>query len=221
MCYRILSFMGCLFLLFPTALVSAPPRKIQRPEYILFMLNRSENVLESMRKRGMDSKDIQDVIDADEEINSSIIEDFGVNFKFCEVYFFNSEYLNFVIQQQWDSVIFYDYDYQQGKKRIKLSQLQSYYIAEVNHPPAPEYPEIDSNQTRPGSLLDGDDPYVSSRDYGVRLYTPAFKLVPGKLQFTNGTLYRKGNMFSPKDLKWHFTGAKRFHQKLTKYYAEP
>lgn len=199
------------------------PKKINKPNYFLFQLLRSDNLLESMRKRGMSRAQMQEVILADKEINESIIRDFATNFTFCPVYFFYSEHLDFVIKQQWDSVTFYDNDYREGRKKIKLNQISGYYIAEVNYPPPQEFPELDSQSHNrpPLELLSGDEPFTSSRDYGIRLYNESYQLLRSKLVFTNGTLYQKGNPFKKDDLRYEFTGAAKFQRKLEKYFAEP
>lgn len=213
-----------IFLIFLFSLMAAAPvpKKIEKPNYFLFQLLRSDNLLESMRKRGMSREQIQEVILADKEINESIIRDFATNFTFCPIYFFYSEHLDFVIKQQWDSVTFYDNDYLEGRKKIKLNQISGYYIAEVNYPPPQEFPELDSQSHNrpPLELLSGDEPFTSSRDYGIRLYNESYKLLRSKLVFTNGTLYQKGNPFKKSALKYEFIGAAKFQRKLEKYFEE-
>jgi hypothetical protein len=74
-----------LLLLLSDLIAAMPvPKKIDKPNYFLFQLLRSDNLLESMRKRGMNRAQLQEVILADKEINESIIRDFATNFTFCD-----------------------------------------------------------------------------------------------------------------------------------------
>ncbi len=160
-------------------------------------------------------EDAGDVIQADYEINSSIVRDFEQYFTYCPVYFFYDTQMHYVQKRQWDKVEFYDYEHYKTNKKIEVSSIDGYFIAEVNYPPVTEYPTIDEQGKvhEPEYTTD----YAIARDYGILCYDEDFKLLRNKLQYINISLRRMGNMFKPETLRYKFTGAKKFQEKLEKY----
>lgn len=191
---------------------------VYKPNVILFMLHVSTNQIEGLRRRGMTAQ-IKEVEDGDRETNLSIIKDFSLNFKFCPVYFFYDTQLNAVLKHDWDNVTFYDDEHMTSAKKIEANSFGNYFIGEVNYPPSPNYPEIKDGQVNSATNNDEVE-YANTRDYGILLYDDTFKLLPAKLQFTNVSLRRKGNVFNASSMKYVFSGTEKFEKKLISYYAE-
>ncbi|MBK7586837.1 MAG: hypothetical protein IPI22_00080 [Bacteroidetes bacterium] len=188
-----------------------------KPSSIVFILHISTNKIEGLKKRGLHS-DIKDVIAADYEINSSIMQDFKNNFTFCNVYFCYDTQLNYILEKQWNKVTFYDFEHLTRDKRIEVSGIDNFIICEVNYPPPTEYPTIDEKGKvhEPEYTVE----YANGRDYGVVCYDQDYKLLKNKLRFTNIAMLRTGNIFKPETLHYHFTGAKKFQARLEKYYTK-
>nr|MBP6314899.1 hypothetical protein [Chitinophagaceae bacterium] len=187
-----------------------------KPTVIMFILHISSNKIESLEKKGM-RKDAQLVREADREINTSIMRDFKENFKFCEVYFFYDSQMNYVLQKQWNMVTFYDSEHLKNGKKIEVSYIDNYIMAEVAYPPAPEYPRIDSTGKEIEPLYTTD--YANARDYGIICYDQQYQLLRNKLQYTNISLRRVGNILRPESIQYRFVGAKKFQQKLERFFA--
>jgi hypothetical protein len=194
-----------------TTLVPEPPA------VILFMLHISTNTIESLQKKGL-TDEVRSVMQADSEINRSIVRDFEKVFTFCPVYFFYDTQLHFVKRKQWDGVHFFDYEHFKSNKKIEVSGFGDYLIAEVNYPPATEYPTIDSlgKIHYPEYTVD----YANGRDYGVICYDENYNLLRNKLQYTNVSLRQYGNMFKPESMHYRFVGALIFQEKLKKFYLK-
>lgn len=189
---------------------------IEKPKVILFVLHISTNKIESYRKKGL-MKEMQEVIEADNEINTSIMKDFQYNFKFCNLYFFYDSQMNYVLNRQWDKIIFYDGEHLKNGKKIALSGLDNFIMAEVAYPPAPVYPTVDEK----GKVIEPEytTDYAIARDYGILCYDENYKLLRNKLQYINISLKRVGNMFKPETLHYKFVGAAKFQQKLESYFS--
>lgn len=189
---------------------------VEKPTAILFMLHISTNKIEALQKRGL-TDDVKDVIETDHEINNSIVRDFEKNFKYCPVYFFYDTQLNFVQLKQWDKVNFFDFEHYKSNKKIEISGISDYIIAEVNYPPLTEFPTVDEKGKviKPEYTVE----YAAARDYGIICYDENYKLLRNKLQYNNISLRRIGNMFDKKSLYYRFVGALAFEERLKKYYG--
>jgi len=209
--------MLCMLILSVCHLRAQIPDTSDKPAVILFMLHNSTNKIESLQKQGL-TAEMRDVQQTDHEINSSIVRDFEKVFKFCPVYFFYDTQLHFVKNQQWESVLFFDYEHFKTNKKIEVSGFDQYIIAEVDYPPLPEYPTVDSAGKihYPEYTVD----YATARDYGILCYDKNYKLLRNKLQYTNISLRRYGNIFKPQTLYYRFVGALAFQEKLFKYFAK-
>lgn len=196
--------------------MNAQQRNRPKLTALVFMLRVSTNRIESYKDKNM-LREMNDAIQADNEINSSIIRDFKNNFSFCPVYFFYDTLLDYVKGKKWDKVIFYDYEHLQSPKKIEVSDLENYLIAEVNYPPMSTYPIVDEKGVvhEPEYEID----FASARDYGILMYDEHFNLLHNKMQFTNISLRRKGSIFDPKNATYSFEGASRFQLKLKKFYC--
>lgn len=186
----------------------------KKPEAILFMLNHSINVIESMKIRGMSEEKIQDVKDMDDEINTSIMNDFANNFTFCPVYFFYNDQRDYVQQKQWEMVDFINPKTFHKGTNPDFSAINNYLIAEVNYPPITEYDTIKSHIIYYG----GDEPVTKTHDNGILLYDSEFNLIKSKIRYTSCSLTRKGNMLKPRSLKYNFKGATKFQIRLNKFF---
>ena len=151
----------------------------------------------------------------DKKINSTIMEDFNRNFTYCPVYFFYDTLMDFVKSKDWEKVEFYDKDYLKTRKKIEISSIDNYIISEVNYPPVTEFPTIDAA----GNVIEPEytREYANARDYGIICYDQDFKLLRNKMQYTNISLRRIGNMFDQSSLHYKFVGALKFQDKLKKY----
>lgn len=208
----------CLIALLIAPHTQAQTNKLDKPPVILFMLNESLNQMEALKKRGR-ANDIPLLQETDREINESIIRDFNQFFTFCSVYYFYNRDYDFVKNQQWDKVVFYDAEHVQSTKKIELGNLQQYWIAEVNYIPMTQYEVKDSASRRKGiDYFSGTEDYASTRDYHLLLYNPQFQLLPRPLGITNISLRRNGNVFQPKTMKYQFKGAEKFNEILQKYF---
>ncbi len=208
---------GIIALLFTCQTLSAQTlSSIDKPSVIMFILHISSNKIESLEKKGL-RRDAQLVREADRETNTSIMQDFKENFKFCEVYFFYDSQMNYVLQKQWNRVTFYDSEHLKNGKKIEVSNIDNYIMAEVAYPPAPEYPRIDStgNEIEPQYTTE----YANARDYGIICYDQNYQLLRNKLQYTNIALRRVGNILRPETIHYRFVGAKKFQQKLERFFA--
>lgn len=207
-----------LLLVLPWHALKAQSKRVEQPQVILFMLNESLNQIEALKKRGR-SNEVQLLQEADREINESIIADFAGHFSFCPVYFFYNRDYDFVKEQAWDKVVFYDAEHITSPKKIELGNLQQYVIAEVNYVPMTNYTVKDSASRRKGiDYFAGEEEYASTRDYSLLLYSPQFQLLPKPLGVTNIALRRNGNILQPKTLKYQFRGAEKLNMALTKYF---
>lgn len=188
-----------------------------RPTAILFMLHVSSNKITALQNRGME-REANDVKTADYEINSSIVNDFGRNFKYCAIYFFYDTLLPFVQKKEWDKVNFFDYEHFKTNKKIEVSGIDNYLIAEVNYPPMTNYPTVDDKGTvhQPEYTVE----YANARDYGIICYDENFQLLRNKLQFTNISMHRAGNIFKPESIRYRFIGALQFQNRLLKFYGK-
>lgn len=193
---------------------------IYKPNVILFMLHVSTNKIDALERRGL-KKDVLLVKQADKEINTSIIKDFSVSFSFCPVYFFYENQLEAVLKKDWDNVTFYDIEHLTSPKKIEAQSFGNYFIAEVNYPPNTNYKEIkaDSKAANQADESPLEEPeYANSRDYGILLYDDNFKLLPGKLRFTNIALRQKGSIFNKDEREYFFSGAEKFDKILKKFF---
>lgn len=200
------------------SVTSTQKELVYKPNVILFMLHISTNQIEALQRKGLTAQ-IKEVQDADRETNLSIIKDFSLYFKFCPVYFFYDTQLHAVLKRDWDQVTFYDDEHLTSVKKIEANSFGNYFIGEVNYPPSPTYPEIKDGKV---NHVDNSDEveYANTRDYGILLYDDNFRLLPAKLQFTNVSLRRKGNVFNASSMKYVFSGTEKFEKKLSSYYAE-
>ena len=190
--------------------------KRQPPNFILVMLHLSTNKIEAMRKLKM-SKDIEMVMQGDEEINQSVMHDFAAHFTFCPVYFFYDTCFEKARSKRWDEITFYDYESLRMKKYIAADQFVNYFFAEVGYKSPGEQLEINENVTSYNvDQLKGDEDATASRNYGINLYDENFKVLRNKLAFTDISLREKGPLFGAK--KMVFIGAEKFQERLTSYY---
>ncbi|MBL7764591.1 MAG: hypothetical protein JNJ58_00725 [Chitinophagaceae bacterium] len=188
--------------------------KLQRPSVILFALQKSTNKIEAYRQRGME-KEAQEVIATDEEINQSVMQDFKNNFTFCPVYFFYSSQLQEVIKQQWDKIVFYDKESLSQKKKIEVSGFSNYFIAEVNYPPIMEFDTVGiHNPISNYDMMDGDEPSVSTRNYGVLTYDETYQYIPHKYRFVDISLRQRKVSSKPAKRQFVFVGASRYQKAL-------
>ncbi len=193
---------------------------IYKPNVILFMLHLSTNKIEALERRGL-KNDVLLVKQADKEINTSIIKDFSVSFDFCPVYFFYENQLDAVLKRDWDNVTFYDIEHLTSPKKIEAQSFGNYFIAEVNYPPNIAYKEVKEGSKaaeRVDESPQEEPEYANSRDYGIILYDDSFKLLPGKLRFTNIALRQKGSIFNKDEREYFFSGAEKFDKTLKKFF---
>ncbi|MEZ5047365.1 MAG: hypothetical protein R2831_10280 [Chitinophagaceae bacterium] len=174
-----------------------------------------------MKKRGYSQKDIQEVLDSDQEINISLMNDFKQNFKFCPVYFFDGIQYDDVLKKNWEAVPFYDYEHLTQAKVLGITP-QNYYIAEIAYPPLVPYDTLNNKIKTPyyTSLSSNDQSYTNSRDYGIVLYDDNNELLLRPLTYNNISLQRKGNYFKKGGMQYVFSGSDRFQKKLEKYFKK-
>jgi hypothetical protein len=214
---RILYFLISILALSNLCIAQTSNTTLYKPNAILFMLNKSTNKIEALKKRGL-IEYIKEIEEQDEEINRSIMVDFSKNFKYCPVYFFYSDQLELVKKRDWENVIFSDYESLVSNKKIEVHNFGNYYIAEANYPPAPIY-ESANNGDEP-SLTGGEGPendFANSRDYGIVVYDENFVPLKSKLRFVNISLTKTGNIFKSGSRKYRFIGAAKLTEALIKY----
>lgn len=193
------------------------------PKIIFMKLEESVNKIEAMKKRGMAQSDIQSVMDADREINSSMINDFKNNFKFCVVYFFYAKDLEKLVEKRFSEIEFYDAEHFKLKKKIAIENADDYLIAELGYQPIIENINITNQKVALKNFdYDGSQDHVGSRDYGILLFDETHKLLKDPyIHWVNVSMRRVGNIFKPSTLKYTFSGSINLEKKLRKYYLEP
>jgi hypothetical protein len=205
------------FLIMTICLPTIAQEKYFKPNVILFMLNKSTNKIEALKKRALFT-DIKDVEQIDNDINMSIIKDFSKKFKYCPVYFFYSDQYDLVKAKDWENVTFYDYEHLTSNKKIEIHALGNYYIAEVNYPPVQKYEEVKPSVTMMNGTENGggENEFANSHDYGIVLYNENFEAVSGKLMFTNISLTKHGSLLKGKNRKYVFKGSEKLRYAFQK-----
>ncbi|HMN32932.1 MAG: hypothetical protein IT215_03425 [Chitinophagaceae bacterium] len=214
---KILSIKYCIIFLLSIIILKAngfvPKNEKVKPSAILIMLHLSTNKIESLKKQG-ETHSANEIYQDDLDKNTSIISDFLLNFKFCPVYFFYDSQYHFVKNKEWNQVEFYDVESLTESKKISLTQLENYLIAEIAYPPAPEYNELDKNGNE---IQSKERDFANSREYGVVCYDEDFKPLKNTLQYTKIILKSPSN-FLKKTEGYTCNAAEKFQKKLEKYF---
>lgn len=195
-----------------TSISAQVASKYYKPKAILFMLHLSTNKIEALKKRGLE-KYIPDVMEGDEEINTSIMKDMAQNFTYCPVYFFYDTCYEKAKAKRWNEITFYDYESLSKKKMLGTNSFSDYYFAEVGYRSPGDQLEVDS--LLPRYLNDqfrGDEDAVSTRNYGINLYDEDFNPIKSKFGFIDISLRKRGPLLEKK--KFTFEGASKFDEKL-------
>lgn len=195
-----------------TPLHAQESSKYYKPKAILFMLHLSTNKIEGLKKRGLEEY-IPDVMEGDEEINSSIMRDMAQHFNYCPVYFFYDTCYEKAKAKRWNEITFYDYESLTKKKMLGTNSFSEYYFAEVGYRSPGEQLEADTVKSdyRFDAYRGEEDP-VNTRNNGINLYDEDFKPIRAKFGFIDISLRKKGPLFGEK--KFVFVGAQKFDQKL-------
>lgn len=193
------------------------------PKIIFMKLEESVNKIEAMKKRGMSQRDIQSVMDADKEINTSMVSDFKKHFKFCVVYFFYASDLEKLIEKRFKEIDFYDAEHFKLKKRIAIENAEDYLIVELGYQPISENLDITNDKVALKNFsYEGPQDHVGSRDYGLLIFDESHNLLKNShMHWVNVSMHRVGNIFKPSSFKYTFTGSIFLDRKLRKHYLTP
>jgi hypothetical protein len=137
-----------------------------KPEVILFMLRKSENEIEGMRKRGMND-DIKRLIEEDSVLNSNMIASVSRNVTYCPVYFFYVEDLDAVKAKKWDQIIFFDGKGINSEINANIKKISDFLMVDYNYPPSDYEAAV----------------FVGGRDKGLFFYDENYKILNIKIKY--------------------------------------
>lgn len=197
-----------LLLIFSNFLIySLPAQSVLKPTLILVQLN-TESLILSRLDPSKDIKQIKYVQTYTSSLNQSIMNDFNENFSFCPVYFFYDTCLNKITQHDWNNVTFLD----ATAKVVNINQsfTQNIWIAEIGYPPAPDYPDINSDEKQETPIIYAN----ANTGSNIVMHDISYAYLKNKLVSTNGHIYKKMGTNSVS----RYVGAALLQKKLTRFF---